>query len=68
MIVKDVYRDCLLYEDSPLAHYIHLLVEKKLSLDEDISKIDLNQANLEKVRKMIPNNVLGFHKVGIYSL
>lgn len=69
MVVKEVYRDCLLYEESALAHYIHhLLAEKKLSLEDNISKIDLNQANHEKVREMIQNNVLGFHKVGIYSL
>ena len=69
MFVKDVYQDCLRYEESSLAHYIHhLLAEKKISLDDDISKIDLNQADHQKVAEMIQNNVLGFHKIGIYSL
>jgi hypothetical protein len=69
MVVKEVYRDCIMYEESALAHYIHhLLAEKKLSLEDDISKIDLQQANHQKVRDMIEKNVLGFRKVGIYSL
>ena len=52
-----------------MAHYIHhLLAEKKISLDDDISKIDLDQADHQKVAEMIQNNVLGFHKIGIYSL
>ena len=69
MVVKEVYRDCILYEESALAHYIHhLLAEKKLSLEDDMSKIDLQQADHQKVREMIEKNVLGFRKVGIYSL
>lgn len=69
MLVKDMYQDCFLFEESSLAHYIyHLLAEKKISLEDDSSKIDLNQANHQKVAYMIQNNVLGFHKVGIYSL
>lgn len=69
MLVKDMYQDCFLFEESSLAHYIyHLLAEKKISLEDDPSKIDLNQANHQKVAYMIQNNVLGFHKVGIYSL
>lgn len=69
MLVRDVYLDCITYEESFLAHYIHhLLAEKKLSLDDDSSKIDLTQADHQKVAEMIENNVLGFHKVNIYSL
>lgn len=69
MVVKEVYRDCILYEESALAHYIHhLLAEKKLSLEDDMSKIDLQQADHQKVREMIEKNVLGFRKVRIYSL
>jgi hypothetical protein len=69
MFVKDVYLDCLRFEESPLAHYIHhLLAEKKISLEDGISKIDLNQADHQKVAEMIRNNLLGFHKVGVYSL
>lgn len=69
MIVKDLYIDCFRYEESTLAHYIyHLLAEKRISLDDDVSKLYLIQADNKKVRELIQNNVLGFHKVGIYSL
>ncbi|MDR7002181.1 hypothetical protein [Neobacillus niacini] len=69
MLVKDLYQDCLLYQESSLAHYIHhLLLEKKVSLNDEISKIDFNQADHQKVSGMIQHNVLGIHKVGIYSL
>lgn len=69
MLVKEMYQDCLLYEESSLAHYIyHLLEEKKISLDDDSSQIDLNQADHQKVAEMIENNLLGFHRIGIYSL
>ncbi|QIZ08455.1 hypothetical protein HFZ78_18515 [Priestia megaterium] len=69
MIVKDLYMDCFRYEESSLAHCIyHLLAEQKISIDEDISKIDLEQADHQKVRELVQNNVLGIHKVGIYSL
>ncbi|PGY09145.1 hypothetical protein [Bacillus sp. AFS031507] len=69
MIVKDLYMDCFRYEESSLAHSIyHLLAEQKISLDDDISKIDLEQADHQKVRELVQNNVLGIHKVGIYSL
>ncbi|MED1471958.1 hypothetical protein [Bacillus salipaludis] len=67
MLVKDLYQDCLLYEETSLAHYLyHLLAEKKISLECDSFKIDLNRADHQKVAEMIENN--GFHKVGIYSL
>jgi hypothetical protein len=46
----------------------HLLEEKKLSLDDNISKIDFDQDDHQKVAELIENNVLGFHKVCIYSL
>ncbi|MBI0577944.1 hypothetical protein IEC97_11300 [Neobacillus cucumis] len=69
MLVKDLYQECLLYEESSLAHYIyHLLAERKVSLEDDSSRIDLNHADQHKVAEMIQTNVLGFHKVGIYSL
>ncbi|WP_231510812.1 hypothetical protein [Bacillus sp. UNC438CL73TsuS30] len=52
-----------------MAHYIyHLLAEGKISLGDDSSKIDLNHADQHKVAEMIQTNVLGFHRVGIYSL
>ncbi|MEH7482030.1 hypothetical protein V7157_13320 [Neobacillus drentensis] len=69
MVVKDLYMDCFRYEESSLAHCIyHLLAEQKISLDDDICKIDLEQADHQKVRELVQNNVLGIHKVGIYSL
>ncbi|WP_026565568.1 hypothetical protein [Bacillus sp. UNC41MFS5] len=69
MIVKDLYMDCFRYEESSLAHYIyHLLAEKKISLEDDFSIKDIGQADHQKVKELIQDNVLGFHKVGIYSL
>jgi hypothetical protein len=70
MIVKDLYVDCFHYDEFSLAYYIHhLLAEQKISLEDNISKIDLNQANHEKVEEMIQRNPLGLLlKVGIYSL
>ena len=69
MVVKDLYQDCFRFEESSLAYYIyHLLAEQKISLDDNISKIDLNQADHQKVAELIQTNVLGFHKICIYSL
>ncbi|ULT59588.1 hypothetical protein L1999_14135 [Neobacillus drentensis] len=69
MLVKDLYLDSLLYEQSSLAHYLHhLLAEKKITLEDNLSQFDLEQADHLKVAEMIENNVLGFHKVCIYSL
>jgi hypothetical protein len=69
MLVRDVYLDSLRYEETSLAHCLHhLLEEKKITLDDDISQIDLNQANPQKVAEMVENNVLGFHKINIFSL
>jgi hypothetical protein len=35
------------------SHFIyHLLAEKKISLDDDIDKIDLEQADHQKVREL----------------
>lgn len=69
MLVKEAYFDSLRFEESALAHCIHhLLAEKKISLDDDMSKIDLQQVDHQKVREMIQNNVLGIHKISVYSL
>lgn len=69
MLVKEMYQDCLLYEESSLAHYIyHLLEEKKITLDDDAAKVDLNEADHQKVAEMIEKNLLGFHRIGVYSL
>jgi hypothetical protein len=69
MLVIDVFRDSIIYEESLLAHCIHhLLEEKKISLDDDITKLDFNQVDQQKVAEMVENNVLGIINVGIYSL
>ncbi|MFD2445460.1 hypothetical protein ACFSO7_15955 [Bacillus sp. CGMCC 1.16607] len=69
MLVKEVYLDCFTNEYSSLAHYLyHLLAEEKILLDDDISKIDLYQADHQIVAELVQNNVLGIHKVNIYSL
>jgi hypothetical protein len=37
MMVKDLYQDCLQYEESTLAHYIyHLLAEGKVFLTDEL--------------------------------
>ncbi|MBM7662785.1 hypothetical protein JOC85_003596 [Bacillus mesophilus] len=69
MLVKELYQDSLEYEESSLAHYIHhLLAEGKLSLTDDVSKVDLNQADYQKVKESIQNNLLGINPVHIFSL
>ncbi|MCH1627123.1 hypothetical protein [Fredinandcohnia quinoae] len=69
MNVKELFHDCLQYEESALAHYIHhLLTERLISLEDNISKLDLDLADHQKVADMIEKNVLGFHKMNIYSL
>ncbi|MDQ1002821.1 hypothetical protein QFZ28_003221 [Neobacillus niacini] len=69
MLIKEAYSDSLRYEESSLAHYIHhLLAEKKISLDDDLSKLNFDLANHQKVAEMIRNNVLGIYKVRVYSL
>ncbi|MFC0273446.1 hypothetical protein ACFFIX_18770 [Metabacillus herbersteinensis] len=69
MIVKELYLESIRLEESSLAHYIHhLLEEQKISLGDNISKLDFDQADHQKVSELIQNNVLGFHKVNIYSL
>jgi hypothetical protein len=69
MLVKDFYEDCLITQESTLAYFIyHLLEEKKISLNDEFSITDLYKADEQKVAEMIENNVLGIHKVRIYSL
>lgn len=69
MLIKDIYLESILYEESSLAHYIyHLLQEGKLSLEDHQSHLDLAQADHLKVRELIQNNVLGIHKIRVYSL
>lgn len=69
MLVRDVYLDCIIFEESSLAHCLHhLLEENKISLEDDISTIDLNQTDHQKLAQLVQSNVLGIHKVNIYSL
>lgn len=69
MVVKELYEDSFRLEESTLGHYIyHLLAEQKISLEDDISKLDTVQADNQKVAELIRKNVLGNHKVRVYSL
>lgn len=69
MNVKEYFEEVVKLEESSLAHYLfHLLQEKKISSNDDVSKIDLNQANHKIVEEMIQKNLLCFRKVHIYSL
>jgi hypothetical protein len=69
MLVKEFYSDCLRFEESVLAHYMyHLLEERKISLDDDLDDIDFEQVDHQKVKELIQSNVLGIHKVRIFSL
>jgi hypothetical protein len=67
MLIKDLYLNCLQNKISSVSHYIcHLLEEKKLSLEDDSSKLDSVTADLQKVEEMIKNDVLGIYKTCIY--
>lgn len=69
MLVREMFESSLLYEESTLAHTLyHLLAEKKISLDDNVFEIDLNQVNYEKVSELVQKNVLGIRRIGIYSL
>lgn len=69
MLVREMYEYLILYGESTLAHSIyHLLTEKKISLDDDIEQIDMNQANQEKVTELVQKNVLGIRKISVYSM
>lgn len=70
MVVRDLYFDSIRYEESTLAHCIyHLLIEKKITLEDDISKLNIHDVDKQKVAEMTNNNVLGiFRKAGIFSL
>lgn len=69
MRVKELYHLSLKYEESVLAHYIyHLIQEKIINLEDEVEKLDLNEADHEKVAMMIENNVLGFQTIRIYAL
>ncbi|WP_226671145.1 hypothetical protein [Metabacillus litoralis] len=69
MLVKELYLESIKLEESPLAHYIYYLLKKqKISLNDDVSQLNLDVADHQKVAELIEKNVLGFHKVAIYSL
>ncbi|MCM3768752.1 hypothetical protein [Neobacillus niacini] len=69
MLVKELYEISLRDEESFVAHCIyHLLMEGKISLEDEISKLDSVQVDHQKVAELIRKNVLGIHKVRIYSL
>lgn len=61
--------DSLMYEEGILSYYLfHLLEEKIVALDDDISKLDICQSDHEKVAELIKKNVLGVHSVKVFSL
>ena len=69
MLVKELYLEAISLEQSSLVHYLyHLLAEGIISADDPIESLNLDQADHQKVAEMIQTNLLGFHKVGIYSL
>ena len=69
MKVRELYQDALTYEESPLAHYLlHMIQENLVSMDDDISAIDFDKADHQKVAEMIERNVLGIKKIRIFSL
>ncbi len=69
MTVNELYDYSISHEVSTLAHYIfHLFQEKKVTSQDDITKIDFEQADHEKVEAMIKNNELGIYKLRIYGL
>lgn len=69
MLVKDVYLDAVMYEESALAHLIyHLITERKVSLEDPLSLLDFKRADMQKVTEMIHQNALGFQKINMYSL
>ncbi|MEQ2525139.1 hypothetical protein WMO40_00385 [Bacillaceae bacterium CLA-AA-H227] len=69
MKVRTLYLDSIHYEEPMLAYYIlHLLENKKLTLDDDISKLDWEKPNHEQLAAMIKENKLGFHPIKIFSL
>ncbi|WP_456276520.1 hypothetical protein [Bacillus sp. AK128] len=69
MMVQELYQASLEYEESAIAHYIyHLLAVGKLSLTDDASKVDLNQADHQIVKELIQQNLLGIKPINIYSM
>lgn len=70
MVVRDLYFDSILYEESTLAHCIyHLLIEKKITLEDDIAKLNMQEADNQIVAELTNNNVLGIvRRAGIFSL
>jgi hypothetical protein len=69
MLVNDLYLESIQLAESSLAHCIyHLLAEKKISLEDDVSQINFQLVDNQKVKELVQKNVLGMTKVGIYSL
>ncbi|WP_404332107.1 hypothetical protein [Mesobacillus maritimus] len=69
MLVGELYLESIRLDQCSLVHYLyHLLAERKISLNDHIDQIDLEQADHQKVVEMIQNNHLGIRKLGIYSL
>lgn len=69
MLINNLYVESIQFAESSLAHCIyHLLAERKISLEDDVSQINFQLVDNQKVKELIQKNVLGLTKVGIYSL
>ncbi|WHY03303.1 hypothetical protein [Neobacillus sp. DY30] len=69
MLVKDLFLDTIQYEYSFVAHYLyHLLEEKKLSLNDDVSKIQSVTGDIHKVNELVVKNLLGIGEMNVYSM
>jgi hypothetical protein len=67
--IRELYEASIHYEESTLAHYIlHLLQEGKVSLEDDESFLDLDQADHQVVAELIEKNQLGFSFIKVFSL
>lgn len=69
MLVNDLYLESIQLAESSLAHCIyHLLAEKKISLEDDVSQINFQLVDNHKVKELVQKNVLGMTKVCVFSL
>lgn len=54
MLVNDLYLESIQLEESSLAHCIyHLLAEKKISLEDDVSQINFQQIDNQIVKELV---------------
>ena len=69
MLVNDLYLESIQLAESSLAHCIyHLLAEKKISLEDDVSQINFELVDNLKVKELVQENALGITKVCVFSM